>query len=235
MKYGTFYEELSFEHYLQDYSGTIRITDILLCPWVHQHVCCDKYYQLQSKVYKYLQEIAFQPVGINFLLYLFLTCGFEVLGLWQKRDKLLKQTSEARHTNKLMIFTHSSNAIFATGTRTCELMYRMSLKSDTLTITWHTVARGICPMSKRLRVIYSFWGPISTDFVRRPKCCLDSQPLQLFSFIIFILPCNYVLSAECCRMSISKFCLGILFTLNNPVHGLYKIPAQVSRRRRHLF
>ncbi len=72
MRQGSFYEELSFQHYLQHYSGTKKKkSEIQSCLQVHQQVRCDKIIlsSIAIKSYKYQQEIAFRPVSNSFLLY----------------------------------------------------------------------------------------------------------------------------------------------------------------------
>ena len=41
----SFYEELSFRHYLQHYLGTTTTTEIQLCPWVHCQAYFIKFYR----------------------------------------------------------------------------------------------------------------------------------------------------------------------------------------------
>ena len=55
--------------YLQHYQGTTRNTEKQLCWWVHRQVCCDKISSIAVKGYKYLWEMAFQPVRNGFILY----------------------------------------------------------------------------------------------------------------------------------------------------------------------
>ncbi len=47
-----FYDELSFRHYLQHYSGITRATEIKLCVCVHRQVCCDKISSIAVKSHK---------------------------------------------------------------------------------------------------------------------------------------------------------------------------------------
>ncbi len=53
MRQGLFYEELSFQHYLQHYSGTGRSTEIQSCLQIHRQICCDKMSSVAIKSYKY--------------------------------------------------------------------------------------------------------------------------------------------------------------------------------------
>ncbi len=46
------FEDFSFRHYLQHYSGTTRPTVIQLCLWIHWQVCCDKISSIAA--YSYL-------------------------------------------------------------------------------------------------------------------------------------------------------------------------------------
>ncbi len=50
---GCFMKKLSFQHYLQHYSGTTRTTEIQSCLYVHRQVYCDKMSSGAIKSYKY--------------------------------------------------------------------------------------------------------------------------------------------------------------------------------------
>ncbi len=50
---GSFYEELSFQHYLQHHSGTTRTAERQSCLQVRRQVCCDKMSSVAIKSYKY--------------------------------------------------------------------------------------------------------------------------------------------------------------------------------------
>ncbi len=63
----SFYEELSFQHYLQHYSETKRTTEIQSCLQVHRPVCCGKMSSVAIKSQCY-QEIAFRPVSNRHLV-----------------------------------------------------------------------------------------------------------------------------------------------------------------------
>ncbi len=68
MRQGSFYEELSFQHYLQHYLETKRTTEIQSCLQVHRQMCCDKMSSVAIKSYKCYQEIAFRPVSNRHLV-----------------------------------------------------------------------------------------------------------------------------------------------------------------------
>ena len=57
LEIGIFYEELSFGHYLQHYSGISRTTEIQLCQWVHHQVNCDKISPIDMKSYKFNRQM----------------------------------------------------------------------------------------------------------------------------------------------------------------------------------
>ena len=65
----SFYEGISFRHYLQHYSGIIRSTEIQFYLWVHRPVCCNTISSITVKSYKYWRELAFRPVSNSFCLY----------------------------------------------------------------------------------------------------------------------------------------------------------------------